>query len=104
MTTNGFKYAGSVSHGTLLSSDLVPRFLQLLNELDPAVAKAVEMAHEDDIKAALNNIGDPEPEGVGDLIDTLFNALDSYAPHGWYFGPHEGDGADFGFWQTEEHS
>lgn len=31
----------------------------------------------------------------------LNNILESYAPEGYYFGTHIGDGSDFGFWKCE---
>lgn len=33
-----------------------------------------------------------------DLIPAFLDALREYAPDYCYFGAHEGDGADFGFW------
>jgi hypothetical protein len=36
------------------------------------------------------------------ILEELFDILDSYAPDGFYFGAHIGDGSDFGFWENEE--
>jgi hypothetical protein len=37
-----------------------------------------------------------------DALEWLFDALDVCAPKGYCFGAHEGDGADFGFWQIDD--
>jgi hypothetical protein len=32
-------------------------------------------------------------------MEDLFGVLESYAPLGYYFGAHPGDGSDFGYWK-----
>ena len=34
-------------------------------------------------------------------VESLFEALESLAPSGYYFGSHPWDGTDFGFWECE---
>ena len=29
----------------------------------------------------------------------LFDCLNDYAPDGYYFGSHEGNGSEFGYWE-----
>lgn len=35
------------------------------------------------------------------LLDEAFDALDSLAPEGHYFGSHPGDGSCFGYWSLD---
>jgi len=37
-------------------------------------------------------------ERVSELVRYLFDKLDHFAPDDHYFGSHEGDGSDYGFW------
>lgn len=83
---------GTVSHGTMREEDLIPAFTDVLGVLDPLAA------------AYVHRICEPE-EGSNDpefVLEELFDQLDEWAPEGYYFGAHPGDGSDFGFWQNEE--
>ena len=39
---------------------------------------------------------------ASEIVDELFDALNNYAPEGMYFGAHEDDGADFGWWEFRD--
>ena len=110
---------GSVSSGTMRSEDLIPAFTTLLRSL--AIQQRDEAALHlqlcDEANATLNHRNyvseedaslpteqaaklqeDRQIEDQQEVIDALFDALDAYAPEGYAFGAHEGDGADYGFW------
>ena len=107
MTT--FPFAGSVSHATHRPEDLIPVFLHVARAIldhDPRPDEIVWLWQHD----FLDNIWKrwacredyfESQESIHDL-DALFNFLDAVAPPGTYFGAHEGDGSDFGFWPIEE--
>lgn len=88
---------GSVSHGTLRSEDLLPEFLTVLDALDTGDDYAA-------LKSEARGFADKSyhftemPETAGEIVNELIEALTDLAPQGWYFGAHEGDGSDFGFW------
>lgn len=86
---------GSVSWGTHRSEDLIPRFIDTLAQLDKRQAAAFRAELPEDLEP--NN---PywESEEAYWLLEELFDVLDTFAPDGYYFGAHEGDGSDFGFW------
>lgn len=90
-----FFYEGTVSEGTLDPNELIPKFLAVLDSLDPAEAAL--------IRADAEALGRGEADGYDelDLLAELEDALNDCAPEGYYFGAHWGDGADFGFWPEE---
>jgi hypothetical protein len=101
---------GSISSGTTLSRDLIPAFLDALRDLDATAAQALEKEYCE----VLGNIGDDDciqeydvlglaiDEDAMYLYDALYDALNELAPPFHYFGTHEGNGADFGFWICDE--
>ena len=96
--------AGSISSGTLRTEDRLKTFaaeLRMLASRNPEDAQF--QAHCRLASEAHYLLGrDWEDEGVredaGEVLNSLFDALDAYAPEGCRFGAHEGDGADFGYW------
>lgn len=99
-----FKHIGSVSHGTLRPEDLIPAFMDALQELNPERAKELEgdaeriLAIETDDEQRCD---DDLEESSYFLNETLVDALNACAPTGIYFGSHPGDGSNFGFWVSE---
>lgn len=81
----------TISHGTMRPEDLIPKFLEVLEELNPKVSESAKRWNELAIQ-----------EAQSEFLSELFDLLDQEAPEGFYFGSHPGDGSDYGFWQMEE--
>lgn len=100
---------GTISHGTLRNVDLIEA---LSAELIDLVTAESTGAHADLIAACntwldreeeLGDDLDPVLEEDGsDLVSELIDALNEHAPLYGYFGAHEGDGSDFGFWLFDD--
>ena len=89
---------GSVSTATLRPEDLIPA---LADELDGIRSESFLLSDaERFFGVPEDEAPDWDSEEAGCLLDDLFTALNEYAPPHMYFGAHEGDGADFGWWQT----
>jgi hypothetical protein len=91
---------GTISHGTLRTVDLVDAFVGELAELarGPSItadeALLIREAHQ---WLEVEEDNRDEEEGA-EIVNALIDALNDHAPIYCYFGAHEGDGADFGFW------
>jgi hypothetical protein len=84
----------TISHGTMLPEDLIPAFTRELEWLSAYQRTDEETA----LIAKANGIEDFDSQYAADILEDLFNALDRHAPSHCYFGAHEGDGSDYGFW------
>jgi len=108
------KYAslGSISSGTLLAADLLDTFSDELEHHVQANAeewcsdagRAARDAHMRLIGEAreldMETDSDETADTASDLVDALSDALGEFAAPYTYFGAHEGDGADFGYWPS----
>lgn len=91
---------GSISSGTMRPEDLIPAFLYALEHQDKRTR-----AHYNLCRSINARIGNDDYYGSEDSdfdLEALCDALDSYAPEGFYFGSHPGNGSDYGFWLSEE--
>jgi len=108
----GILHAGSYSTGTMRTEDIITMFEtigQIVNcddcKLDAHLAHALgtaaseheESCHVDECQGA-NRWLESRDEMVNDLWD---HVNDQHTPNGHYFGAIEGDGADYGIWETE---
>jgi len=86
---------GTIIHGTMRSEDLIPAFLAIL-ETSP------DKRHQHNVKVIKANMEAEDyyesKESTWDLNEILWEGLNDMAPEGCYFGSHEGDGSDYGFW------
>jgi len=114
--------AGTLSHGTMRTQDLIPAFMAELDRIKEA--KTFEPGADDpeavrEIGRLDGILGDIESRSAwmatGDDshpywsdeasyldLGILFDVLDELAPEGFCFGAHEGDGSDYGFWEVED--
>lgn len=97
---------GSISHATMRPEDLIPAFADELERLnnqqqEPTqwAAALVAEARAIDFDAAES---DENADALDDLINSLSDALLDFAAPYCYFGAHQGDGADYGFWLNWE--
>jgi hypothetical protein len=82
---------GTVIHGTHRNEDILPALLDVLEiELAADQFRQIQIA----AKRA-------KAQGWMDefIWENLFDAMNDIAPKDCYFGAHEGDGSDFGFWK-----
>jgi hypothetical protein len=95
------KNIGSVSTATMRVEDLIPAFISELESMRPLKREHRKMIRE--IKRAMRKADYFDSEEASfDLNEGLFDALDEYALPYFYFGSHPGDGADYGFWLSED--
>ncbi len=85
---------GSISHGTMRSEDLVPRFIAAWHSVSPEDATNYAEAHAD----ALDGTAEDAEEVLDDMLESLFNVLNEYTLPYTYFGSNDGDGSDYGVW------
>lgn len=89
---------GSVSSGTHRPEDLIPAFNDALREITggcPLVTETDEYIESDDFAGG-------HFRDACEVMDDLDRHLSEYAPPFCYFGAHDGDGADFGFWVSHD--
>lgn len=104
---------GSVSEGTMRPEDLIPAFTSELEyRLRHASMPRKQRAEHSKLLREIEKRMTPceetedgdnyyESEDADYDLEALFDALECYAGPYFYFGVHPGDGADYGYWLSE---
>lgn len=100
-----YGFVGSVSCGTMRPQDLIPVFASELRYLGHRSKELTKI--ENRLKRVIcGKYGDNdaywEDEVASWDLDSLFDMFDSHSLPYFYFGSRPGDGADYGFWLSEE--
>lgn len=84
----------SVSHGTMVTENLIETFIGFLEVEHPVLGAKMREEYETDHKY----------RGYREefLNETLWDVMDELSPEGFYFGAHPGDGSDYGYWEIED--
>ncbi len=114
------KFLGSIASGSLRTEDLLPAFLDCLDswkeELSLSLPIGATFEQTESVKREVSRIDDLladiesrqssddyyESEEAQYDMESLESELQNVAPPYFYFGAHPGDGADFGFWLSED--
>lgn len=95
----------SISEATHRYQDLVPAFLDILDNLDPDAVFQFKRNYPELEKALENDdheFWSGSNEEANWLIEELFEELNIQAPENFCFGAHPGDGACYGFWGCQD--
>jgi hypothetical protein len=104
---------GSVSSGTMRSQDLLDSFASELDyQLGRQSSRYPRKEHRALIREARRCLRHMEngtakqaeqaEDEASDIVNELMDALDEFAPPYMHFGAHDGDGADYGFWLSDD--
>lgn len=91
----------TVIRATLRAFDLIPTFLDVIKDTPE---HDTIMTDNPMIADALTDEGHVfwDSDECIYVMNELLDSLNSYAPDGYYFGAHEGDGSDFAYWESNE--
>ena len=96
---------GSVISGTLRTEDLLDSFAWELEHHLRENPESFSGAEKDRLAKMIKKArkeGAAKDEFADELVNNLADELQAFAPDYGYFGAHPGDGADFGFWLSED--
>lgn len=97
----------TIIRGTLRPQDLIPAFLEEIREKDSSRYEALQAKFFPCPPAYALENEDSEwwnSEDCHYYLEELFEILNDFAPEGFYFGSHPGDGSDFGYWEVKDDS
>lgn len=94
-------------HGTMRNCDLVPVFLEAIKDT-VEYEQMIQSINGSNWNLCVITAPDTSERDerwnstdVTMFLEDLFDVLDAYAPEGYFFGAHPGDGSDYGYWPSD---
>ena len=104
VTHLGGPSTGTLIYGTTRPQELIPCFLDAVMEFAPAHYEQLMVAAFGPIPAYVQDEGDSsewwQSEAADSLLESLMDILDEHSPEDCYFGAHENNETDFGWWRN----
>lgn len=95
-------------HATMRPCDLIPAFLEAIRDTAEyaQIMQSINGTNSNMRVITDADVSDQDERWDSEdisffLNETLWEIMESYAPEGYYFGSHPGEGSDYGYW-TEE--
>jgi hypothetical protein len=95
---------GSISSGTMRTEDLLEAFADELEYQRKRNKASLTVQQLHDLHKLIEEARatDPDSEDAGEIVNELTDELQAFAPPYAYFGSHPGDGADYGYWLSDD--
>lgn len=96
-------------HATMRPCDLIPAFLEAIRDTAEYAQIMQSVNGTNWNMCVITDAGASDTDERWDsedisyfLNEELWEIMESYAPEGYYFGSHPGDGSDYGYWKNEQ--
>lgn len=96
-------------HATMRPCDLIPAFLEAIRDTVEYVQLKLAYTKSNTALDVINDADATDTDARWDsdevsffLNEELWEIMESYAPEGYFFGSHPGDGSDYGYWKNEQ--
>ena len=94
---------GTLITGTHRMCDLIPAMLEAIRDTAEYAQLSSRLPSVVTDPSASEWDDRWQDDDVAYLYEELTDILERYAPEGYYFGAHPGDGSDFGYWRDESY-
>ena len=102
LTTIELNPGSYVDYASLRNQDLIPAFIEILDELNDDIYVQTTLAEIGKIVVTYSDSSFWDSEVCIEVCNDLIERLNEFVPENHYFGAHPGNGSDFGVWEYDD--